>query len=112
MDTGLDKIRSRPASRDVYAELVALLDTLGPYEVENKKGSVHITNGRAFLGVHPRAGGLLVNIVTRSPLDSPRVRNAEQVSAGRCHNEVVLASIGDVDQELSDWVRHARELTT
>jgi Domain of unknown function (DUF5655) len=110
MDTALEKIDSRSTSKEVYAAILALLDRLGPYEVENKKTSLHLTHGRAFLGVHPRAAGLLVNIVLTAPLDSPRVRKAEQVSANRCHNEVVVSSPTDVDDEVAAWIAEAYAL--
>jgi hypothetical protein len=45
--------------------------------VQNKKTSLHIVHGRAFLGVHPRATELLLTIVTTTALDSTRVRNGE-----------------------------------
>jgi Domain of unknown function (DUF5655) len=110
MDTALEKVESGSPNKEVYAALLALLDRLGPYEVENKKSSLHITRGRAFLGVHPRAVGLLVNIVLTGPLGSPRVRQAEQVSVNRCHNEVVVSSPTDVDDELAAWIAEAYAL--
>lgn len=112
MSTALDAINSRPESKDAYAALVCVLDRLGPYEVQNKKASLHIAHRRAFLGAHPRAAGLLLTIVTTTALDSIRVRKSEQVSANRCHNEVLLAGAGDVDEELTNWVADAYALTT
>jgi hypothetical protein len=111
MDTALDNINAVEASRSVYAALLELLDGLGPYEVQNKRTSLHITHGRAFLGVHPRATGVLVNIVTTTPLLGARVRKAEQVSANRYHNEVLVRSTEEVDVELGDWIRNAYSLT-
>ena len=111
MDTALDTINATEASKSVYAALLELLDGLGPYEVQNKRTSLHITHGRAFLGVHPRAAGVLVNIVTTAPLLGARVRKVEQVSTNRYHNEVLLSSTGEVDVELGDWIRKAYSLT-
>jgi hypothetical protein len=111
VDTALDKIDSRSASKETYAAVLVLLDRLGPYQVQNKKTSLHLTHGRAFLGVHPRANGLLVNIVTTAPLDSPRVRKVEQVSANRCHNEILVSSPSDIDEELMAWITQAYSLT-
>jgi hypothetical protein len=112
MTTALDTINNRLASKDAYAALVCVLDRLGPYDVQHKKTSLHIAHRRAFLGVHPRAAGLLLTIVTSTALDSTRVRKSEQVSANRCHNEVLLAGTGDVDEELTDWITEAYALTT
>lgn len=105
-------ISGREPSRTIYASLLEAIDALGPYEVEAKKTSLHISHGRAFLGVHPRAAGLLLNVVTTAALDSPRIRKSEQVSANRCHNEVLLASADDVDDELRGWIGQAYALTT
>jgi hypothetical protein len=109
--TALDTIGSREQSKAAYAALLALLDGLGHYDVENKRTSLHVTRGRAFLGVHPRTNGLLINIVTTAPLLSPRVRRSEQVSARRCHNEVLLCSADEFDAELTGWIKQAYELT-
>jgi hypothetical protein len=108
----LEKITSDAVARGIYDNLLAHLTLLGPYEVEAKKTSLHITRGRAFLGVHPRRGGLLLNIVTPEALEDPRIKKAERVSANRWHNEVVVSSPGDLDAELLGWLRQAYELTS
>lgn len=59
---------------------------------------------RAFLGVHPRATGLLLNIVTTTPIKSDRIRKAEQVSKNRCHNEIIIEHVDLIDDELIDWI--------
>jgi hypothetical protein len=112
MGNALDAITGRDSSRAVYAALVEALDALGTYQVETKKTSLHVTRDRAFLGVHPRSTGLLLNIVTTSALDSPRVRKTERISANRCHNEVLLASADDVDDEVRAWIGQAYALAT
>jgi hypothetical protein len=33
------------------------------------------------------------------------------VSRNRCHSEVLVASPGDLDEELAGWIRRAYELT-
>lgn len=62
VSTALDAINSRPASKDAYTALVRMLDRLGPYELQNKKTSLHIAHRWAFLGVHPRATGLTAGV--------------------------------------------------
>jgi hypothetical protein len=111
MGDALEDITAREASRAVYAALVETLDGMGPYQVEVKKTSLHISRDRAFLGVHPRSTGLLVTIVTTSPLGSPRVRKSERISANRCHNEVLLSSADDVDDDVRRWIGQAYALT-
>lgn len=98
------------ASQAVYRRLLASLERLGPFTVETKKTCVHVCHGRAFLGVHPRATGLLVNIVTEKGLRSPRVRKSEALSARRWQNHVLIESPADVDAELLGWFATARAL--
>jgi hypothetical protein len=111
VENALDLIDRRPASKDAYAALLAVLDGMGPYQLEAKRSSLHFTRGRAFLGVHPRATGLLLNLVTTAPLTSSRVRRAEQISANRCHNEVLVTGSSDIDDELTGWITDAYRLT-
>jgi Domain of unknown function (DUF5655) len=103
--TALDTINSRTEVKALYGALLAMLDEVGPHEVEVKKTSLHVTHGRAFLGVHPRSGGLLLNIVTAAPLADARVRKSEQISRNRCHNEVLVRVEGEVDGQLAEWIR-------
>ena len=80
-----------------------------------KSTCVHINAGKegtAYAGVHPRTGGVLLNIVTAAPLKSKRVRKAEKRSANRCHCEVLLASEEDVDDELLGWLEEAVRLVS
>jgi hypothetical protein len=66
-------ILKSPASQSTYARVVAVIGKLGPFEVEEKKTSLHLTNGRAFAGVHPRANGIVLNLVFDAPLKDARV---------------------------------------
>jgi hypothetical protein len=110
MENGLDRIKSNEASNSVYQALLAHLDALGDYEVEVKKTSLHITHGRAFLGVHPRSNGLLLTIVTNTPIVNSRLKKTEQVSANRHHNEVIV-NPGEFDAQLTGWIEQAYTLT-
>lgn len=108
--TALERIRTDPVAGPSYEVLLSAVGELGPFDVEEKQTSLHITHGRAFLGVHPRNGGLLLNIVTIGPLVSDRIRKSEQISKGRCHNEVVVTDAAQIDAELRGWLREAYAL--
>ena len=103
----LATIAARPASAAVYAQLIDGLRALGEYGIEAKQGSVHITRGSAFLGVHPRSKGLVLNIVSDAPITSARVRRSEQLSPRRSHNEVLVTEPAQLDEELWGWIRDA-----
>lgn len=107
MDDGLSKIRADEVSSEIYDKLLSCLNQFANYEVENKKTSLHIIHGRAFLGVHPRKGALLVTIVLDRPLEGDRLKKSEKVSANRYHNEVVVSSANELDAELVGWLDEA-----
>ncbi|MEK7184159.1 MAG: DUF5655 domain-containing protein [Patescibacteria group bacterium] len=110
-ETGLGKIQADSVSAEIYEVLLKTLKKIGPFEVEVKKTSLHITHGRAFLGIHPRKAGLLLNIVTNQSVDDPRIKKVEQVSANRYHNEIVLGSPEELDGSLIEYIRQAYALT-
>jgi hypothetical protein len=77
----LPSILKSPASQATYTKLLSAVEKLGPFEVEEKKTCIHLTRGRAFAGVHPRADGIVLSLVFDTPLENPRVRKSEQLSA-------------------------------
>ncbi len=106
-----ETIMSREVSASIYARLLATLETIGSFEIEPKKTSVHVVHGRSFLGIHPRMSGLVVDIVTADEIPTPRTLRAEQVSRWRWHNRIPLTSPRDVDADLATWIAQAYALT-
>jgi len=104
-------ILKSPASRSTYEKVVAETRELGPFDVEEKKTSLHLKHGRAFAGVHPRATGIILNLVLDAPVKSPRVHKSEQVSANRHHVEFKLEDPAEVDAQLIGWIKEAYALT-
>lgn len=98
-------------STTLFNGVVRILEALGEYAIEEKQGSFHVTHGRAFLGIHPRRAGLLVNIVTERQLDPERMHKTEQVSSRRWHNEILLKEAAEVDEDLRLWIAEAYSLT-
>lgn len=94
----------------LYAALLALVRTLGTYQEEPKKTSVHLTNKSAFMGVQFRRTYLLLTLKAESPIESPRVVKAEQVSKNRWHCEVKLGEESEIDDALRVWIRAAYQL--
>jgi hypothetical protein len=111
MDNALERISANPHLDRTYTALTEHLDSLGPYTVEVKQSSLHIKSGRrAFLGVHPRRAGLMLNIVTDAPLSGPRITKTEQVSANRFHNETMVTEIADL-APVHEWIAEAYRLS-
>ena len=102
--------KSEPGEVAIYEAILKATKRFGAVAVEPKKTSIHLVAGSAFAGVHPRKSGILLNIRTTAPIRSPRIRKTEQVSANRCHNELLLSAPGDVDSELTEWLRCAYAL--
>ncbi|MDQ6660653.1 MAG: DUF5655 domain-containing protein [Chloroflexota bacterium] len=94
----------------IYTRLLEALHTLGPFQEEPKKTSIHLLRTVGFAGVHPRKSYLYLNIRTDYPIDSPRIAKAERVSKNRYHNELKLTSPGEIDEELLRWLKDAYAL--
>ena len=97
-------------SRALYEKLFTAVRRIGPHDVELKKTCVHACRGRAFLGVHPRATGVLLSIVTDAPIKSERLRKCEQLSARRWHAQLLVESPKELDAELKRWIAEAYAL--
>ncbi len=110
-DSAFGRIQADPTLKALYRQLLAALDELGEYDVETRKSSLQITHGLSFLGVRAGTTGLLLTLVTDSPIASDRVRRVEQTSAGRCHNEVLVSDAADFDADLKGWLDRAYDLT-
>jgi hypothetical protein len=99
-------------TQEAFSHLGVILGSMPLSRIEEKKSCLHVIAGKAaFLGVHPRKGGLRLNIVLARPLQGARVVKAEQVSRARYHNEVDVAA-NDFDAELLGWISEAYELQT
>ena len=99
-----------PNVRAIYDRLLDEARKLGPFEEEPKKTSIHLSNGRAFAGVHTRKDALLLTLVADHPIPSPRIEKVEQASKSRYHLEVRLKQPQDVDSELVAWLQSSYSL--
>lgn len=112
---GIEMFEAKDAA-GIYTALVSKLqERVGAkLAIEDPKQTcVHIIGGKdgtAYAGIHPRKGAVLLNIRLNSPLKSKRVRKVEQVSRNRCHCEILLKNISDVDKEIIDWLEEAANL--
>lgn len=99
------------AVQATYDRLVEkLVRKVGSFGVEAKKTGLHLTNGSAFAGVHPKKNWLDLTLRLSEPLSGARVRSKEQVSRNRWHNEVRLSAPSEVDAELMSWLVKAHAL--
>lgn len=103
-----DLFSANESSSRAYEALIASLGEMGPFTVEVKKTSLHLSAGKAaFLGVHPRKQGLRLNLVLSRPLEGARLAKVERVSANRYHNEIDVREPAELDAELLGWIGEA-----
>jgi len=102
--------KSDPAVHATYTAIVEAARQLGKVEEEAKKTSIHLVRTSAFAGVATQKQALILTLKAEKPIQSPRVRRAEQASAHRWHVEVRLTSPAEVDGELRRWLAEAYAL--
>lgn len=114
--TGCFEIFKAKGAGEIYSELIARLQKrVGRRRAveDPKQTCVHVvagTDGVAYAGIHPRKGAVLVNVRCQSPINSKRIRKAEQVSRNRCHCEVLVEDVKEVNAELLGWLEEAAKL--
>ncbi len=101
-----------PAVRATYDRLIATTATLGTFDVDPKKTSIHLNRKSAFAGVVTRKVRLILTLKLASVIQSTRIQRREQVSANRWHLEIPLSNPEEVDQELLEWLRQAYSLSS
>ncbi len=102
--------RSEPRVRAIVHALIERAQRLPGVVVDPKGTCLHLNHRTAFAGLHPRRDALLLNLRSRTPIESPRIRKVERVSANRCHNELLIESVGAIDGELMGWIAEAHAL--
>lgn len=100
-----------PVALQLYQQLLAAVQTLGPFEVEVKKTSIHLVRKTAFAGVTPRKAHLVLTLKSDRPVKGPRIFKSEQTSASRWHHEVKISEAEQIDAELLGWLRAGYELS-
>ena len=112
MNAAVDRIfaRSEPQVQALAVALIERAASLPGVAVDPKGTCIHLNHRVAFAGLHPRKGALLLNIRTMAPIESNRIRKVERVSSNRCHNELLLASVDELDEELMGWIAQAHAL--
>lgn len=88
-DSAFGRIDGSPELRALFGQLLDLLDTLGPYQVQYHKSSVHLVRRNGFLSVAPGEQGLRLSIVGSDP------------SGARTPDEVTIEYSPDFDDSLT-----------
>ena len=96
-----------PVVRSIYNRILIEARKFGTVIEEPKKTSIHLVNKSAFAGVVTRKTALILNIKSAAPIKHKAISKTEQVSAGRFHQELKLASPDEVDPLLVGWLKEA-----
>jgi hypothetical protein len=104
--------RCEPGALAVAEGLLAGLKALPDVSIDPKATCLHVKRRTAFAGLHPRRDAVLLNLRTAEPIQSPRIRKTERVSAHRWHNELLVDSIAALDAELAAWIAEAHALAS
>jgi len=97
--------------KGIYDTIVAADRQFGPVDEDPKKTSIHLNRKTAFAAVKTRREFLILTIKATEDIESPRISKHEQTSPHRWHHEIKLTSVGDVDSQISGWLRDAYELS-
>lgn len=111
-DAAIERVfaRSAPEVRALVRTLIERALALPGTAADPKGTCLHLNRRVAFAGLHPRRNALFLNLRTSAPIESPRIRRLERASANRYHNELLVASVDEIDDELMGWIAAAHAL--
>jgi hypothetical protein len=111
-DAAIERVfaQSEPEVRALVRTLIGRVLELPGVAVDPKGTCLHLNHRVAFAGLHPRKAALFLNLRTSAPIESARIRRHEQASANRFHNEMLVASADEIDDELMGWIAGAHAL--
>jgi len=96
---------------EIEGELLKHIQIIGPFEVEEKKTSSHLTNGGpAFLGLKKARKWLDVTLVSTHELEHPLIKKSEQLSKNRWHTDMRITSREEINASLIALIKEAYDL--
>ena len=99
---------SKAPLRPIHDQLLAAIRGFGPFDIVPKKGYVSLRRARQFAMIGPASKGR-VEVGLNMKGGAPTARLVAQPPGGMCQYKVYLTTVGEVDDELLGWVRHAYE---
>jgi len=107
-DAAVDEIYAGPkaALRPIHDEVMAAIRRLGAFEIAPKKGYLSLRRKKQFAMVGP-ATKTQVEIGLNAKGLASGDRLVEQKPGGMCQYKVRVGAAGEVDAELTAWIRAA-----
>lgn len=93
-----------PEQREIYAEIIAHLRSLGPVHEDAVKVGVFLLNERKLAEVRPMARALSLGLVLPRRIEHPRVLRHYRMGADRTWHTIRLTAVDQVDDELREWL--------
>lgn len=100
-----------PDVRIVYDAILAVADSVGPFQEDPKKTSIHLNRKTAFLGVATRKGALVLTVKSDAPWHHRLIAKSEQLSANRWHHDLKLSRADELDDEIRAHIAQAYALS-
>jgi hypothetical protein len=99
-----------PHLREIFDELVAGLQKLGPLEVDPGKTSINLTAPHHVAAVTVRGTFLRLAFVSNRRIQDERIAHVERLGDARFAHSVVLESKEDLDSVVRSWLAAAYRL--
>jgi hypothetical protein len=93
--------------REIYDTVIEHLGTLGPVHEDAVQVGVFLKAERKLAELRPKARWLSLELVLGRTVDSGRVSRVLRISADRVVHVIKLISLGDVDDQLRQWLTEA-----
>jgi len=108
--------KSEPIVSAIYARLIERITPFGPFEVEEKKTSIHLARGTAFGGITPRKAAIILTVrLAHGFKDGAGTKatlaTSERASKNRWHHDFRLEAPADVDRGLVALLKEAYALS-
>ena len=100
-----------PGVRAIYETILGAARTLGDFDEDPKKTSIHLNRKTAFAGIQTRRQWLLLTLKSDRDIDSGRVVKREHTSPNRWYVEIRIERPDEIDLELRGWLGKAYALS-
>lgn len=97
---------SKAGLRPLHEAVMALIETLGPFEIAPKKGYLSLRRKRQFAMLGPGSKGRVELGLNMKGVEGGD-RLIAQEPGGMCQYKVFLSGLDEVDAELAVWLRQA-----
>ena len=99
--------RRDPVAREVFDRVCGVLDRFGSYTILGQKTWIAFQGRALFLFVKPRVRGVELTVVLPGIAPSPRFDRSSEFSSSKQMHRLVLATIGELDAEVEEWIKQA-----